>query len=61
MRRSPSRASLDGEQQEEYSTMLLWLQDQVEGGTPNLTFVQRCLAWLDQAEFRLAEPLPKAS
>jgi len=27
--------ALDGDKQEEYSTMLLWLQNQVEGGTPN--------------------------
>ena len=26
--------NLDGDEQEEYSTMLLWLQNQVEGGTP---------------------------
>jgi hypothetical protein len=37
---------LDGDEQEEYSTMLLWLQNQIEGGTPNLTFVDRCLEWL---------------
>jgi len=27
--------NLDSDEQEEYSTMLLWLQNQVEGGTPN--------------------------
>jgi len=41
--------NLDGDEQEEYSTMLLWLQNQVEGGTPNPTFVDRCLRWLEGA------------
>lgn len=37
---------LNGDDKEEYSTMLLQLQNQVEGGTPNETYVDRCLAWL---------------
>ena len=37
---------LDGDDQEEYSTVLLQLQNQVEGGTPNMIYVDRCLAWL---------------
>jgi hypothetical protein len=41
--------NLDGDEQEEYSTMLLWLQNQLEGGTPNRTFVDRCLTWLERA------------
>lgn len=45
---------LDGDEQEEYSTMLLWLQNQVEGGTPNPTFIDQCLAWLDRARPVLA-------
>jgi hypothetical protein len=41
--------NLDGDEQEEYSTMLLWLQNQVEGGTPNQTFVDHCLEWLQRS------------
>ena len=37
---------LDGDEQEEYSTMLIQLQNQVEGGTPNEARVDRCLTWL---------------
>jgi hypothetical protein len=37
---------LNGEDKDEYSTMLLHLQKQMEGGTPNETFVDRCLIWL---------------
>jgi hypothetical protein len=35
---------LNGEDKEEYSTMLL--QKQVENGTPDETLVDRCLNWL---------------
>ena len=48
--------NLDGDEQEEYSTMLLWLQNQVEGGTPNPTFVDHCLTWLDR--FASTPPSP---
>ena len=39
---------LNLEDKEEYSTMLLQLQNQMEGGTPSEseTFVDRCLTWL---------------
>lgn len=40
--------NLDADEQEEYSTMLLRLQNQVEGGTPNETFVDRRLAYLEK-------------
>jgi hypothetical protein len=43
---------LDGDEQEEYSTMLLWLQNQVEGGTQKQTFVDFCLTWLDQTPLK---------
>jgi len=39
--------NLDGDEQEEFSTMLLCLQNQVEGGTPNPKIVGRCLDWLE--------------
>ena len=37
---------LNGEDKDEYSTMLLHLQNRTEGGTPSETFVDRCLTWL---------------
>jgi hypothetical protein len=51
------KSDLDGNEQEEYSTMLLWLQNQVEGGTPNETFVNQCLGWLERFTGEAAEPL----
>jgi hypothetical protein len=47
---------LDGDEQEEYSTVLLYLQTQVEGGTPNETFVERCLIWLERFTPTLPPP-----
>jgi hypothetical protein len=49
------KLDLDGDEQEEYSTMLLWLQNQVEGGTPNETFVDQCLNWLERFTIESAE------
>jgi len=40
--------NLDGDEQEEYSTMLLWLQNQVETGEPSERIVNECLAYLEQ-------------
>jgi len=40
--------NLDGNEQEEYSTMLLWLQNQVETGEPSERIVNECLAYLEQ-------------
>ena len=40
--------NLDGNEQEEYSTMLLWLQNQVETGEPSERIVSECLAYLEQ-------------
>jgi hypothetical protein len=51
--------NLDGDEQEEYSTMLLWLQNQVEGGTPKQTFVDQCLDWLDRFTERASLPLQR--
>ena len=34
---------LNGNEQEEYSTMLLWLQNQVEAGEPNEKIVKQCV------------------
>lgn len=46
--------NLDGDQQEQYSTMLLWLQNQVESGEPSIAIVDRCLAYFKQFESRAA-------
>jgi len=51
-----SPSSLLTATKEEYSTMLLWLQNQVEGGTPNPTYVDRCLDWLEKFPARLSPP-----
>ena len=46
--------NLDGDEQEEYSTMLLWLQNQVETGEPSSAIVDRCLAYFKHFESRAA-------
>ena len=53
--------NLDGDEQEEYSTMLLWLQNLAEGGTPNDTYVDQCLDWLDRFTAQARAELPQAS
>ncbi len=40
--------NMDGDELEEYSTMLLWLQNQVETGEPSEAIVKECLAYLEQ-------------
>jgi len=42
--------SLEGDDQEEYSTMLLWLQNQVETGEPSERIVYQCLAYFNRFE-----------
>jgi hypothetical protein len=39
---------LDGDEQEEYSTMLLRLQNQVETGEPSEWIVNECLKYLER-------------
>lgn len=46
--------NLDGDEQEEYSTMLLWLQNQVETGEPSERIVKECLAYFVKYEARAA-------
>lgn len=46
--------NLDGDEQEEYSTMLLRLQNQVETGEPSSAIVDRCLAYFKHFESRAA-------
>ena len=48
------KLDMDGEEQEEYSTMLLWLQNQVETGEPSELIVRQCLAYFGQFEVRAA-------
>ena len=43
-----SSLNLDGDEQEEYSTMLLWLQNQVETGEPNDEIVSECLNYFNR-------------
>ena len=45
-----SKLNLDGDEQEEYSTMLLWLQNQVETDEPSERIVQRCLEYFGRFE-----------
>jgi len=45
---------LDGEEQEESSTMLLLLENQVEMGEPSRAIVERCLGYFQQFESRAA-------
>jgi hypothetical protein len=40
------KLNLDGDQLEEYSTVLLHLQNQVETGEPSHKIVNQCLAYL---------------
>ena len=46
--------NMDGEEQEEYSTMLLWLQNQVETGEPSQAIVERCISYFAKFESRAA-------
>lgn len=46
--------NLDGDEQEEYSTMLLWLQNQVETGEPSEAIVNECLAYFKRLESQAA-------
>jgi hypothetical protein len=45
---------LDGDQLEEYSTVLLRLQNQIETGEPSERVVSECLAWLARFESQAA-------
>jgi hypothetical protein len=45
---------LEPDEQEEYSTMLLWLQNQVETGEPSERVVNDCLAYFAKFESRAA-------
>lgn len=46
--------NLDGDEQEEYSTMLLWLQNQVETGEPSEKIVRQCLDYFARFQTRAA-------
>jgi len=49
-----SELNLDEDEQEEYSTMLLWLQNQVETGEPSESIVKQCLVYFAKFESRAA-------
>lgn len=46
--------NLDGDELEEYSTVLLHLQNQVETGEPSEWIVRECLAYLQQFKSQAA-------
>jgi hypothetical protein len=46
--------NLDGDEQEEYSTILLRLQNQVETGQPSEWIVKECLEYFAKYESRAA-------
>lgn len=46
--------NLEGEELEEFSTMLLWFQNQVETGEPSEAVVRECLAFFASFETRAA-------
>lgn len=51
------KLDLDGDQLEEYSTVLLHLQNQVETGEPSHKIVEQCLAYLS----RFSAPIAKTA
>ena len=46
--------NLDGDDLEEYSTVLLQFQNQVETGEPSERVVKKCLAYLEQFKSQAA-------
>lgn len=50
--------NLDGDEQEEYSTMLLWLQNQIETGEPSEAIVKQCLEYFAGFESRAPDRVP---
>ena len=51
------KLNLDGDQLEEYSTILLHLQNQVETGEPSHKIIDQCLAYLE----RFSAPVAKTA
>jgi len=49
--------NLDGDEQEEYSTMLLRLQNQIETGEPSEAIVDECLDWLNSFSEERLHPI----
>jgi hypothetical protein len=49
------KLNLDGDQLEEYSTVLLHLQNQVETGEPSHKIVDHCLAYLEKFSAPIAK------
>jgi len=46
--------NLEGDELEDYSTVLLWLQNQVETGAPNETIVNICMNYFKRFESQAA-------
>jgi len=44
------KLTLEGDEQEEFSKMLLWLQNQVETGEPSEQIVRQCLEYFGRFE-----------
>ena len=44
------KLNLEGDEQEEFSTMLLWLQNQVETGEPSERSARQCLEYFGRFE-----------
>ena len=51
------KLNLDGDQLEEYSSVLLHLQNQVETGAPSERIVNQCIEILSRFTSRLPHPL----
>jgi hypothetical protein len=51
------RLNLNGDELEEYSTVLLRLQNQVETGEPSDRIVNECIDWLSRFSAQIAPPL----
>ena len=46
--------NLSGDDQEAYSTLLSWLENQADRDEPNWTIVEECRAYLDQYKAQAA-------
>jgi hypothetical protein len=51
------KLDLNGDELEEYSTVLLRLQNQVETGEPSDRIVNECIDWLSRFTAQVAPPL----
>lgn len=54
------KLNLEGDQLEEYSTVLLHLQNQIETGEPSDKIVNECIEWLRHFTM-LVQPVPEGN